>query len=42
MSNYQYKQTFGIRSRHKKGNVKSEKGDPGIGFKLTSDNNFDM
>jgi hypothetical protein len=41
MSNY--KQTFGIRSRHKRGNsVKSEKGDPGIGFKLTHDNNYDM
>jgi len=39
MSNY--KQTFGIRSRHKK-SVKPIKGDPGIGFKLTNDNNFDM
>ena len=34
---------FGIRSRHKRGNaVKSEKGNPGIGFKLTHDNNYDM
>jgi hypothetical protein len=41
MSNY--KQTFGIRSRYKKSKtVKSEKGDPGIGFKLTHDNNYDM
>jgi hypothetical protein len=41
MSNY--KQTFGIRSRHKRGNVvKPEKGEPGIGFKLTNDNNYDM
>ncbi len=32
MSNY--KQTFGIRSRHKRSKtVKSEKGDPSIGFK---------
>jgi hypothetical protein len=36
-----YKQTFGIRSRHKK-SAKPIKGDPGIGFKLTNDNNFDM
>jgi hypothetical protein len=36
-----YKQTFGIRSRHKK-SIKPIKGDPGIGFKLTNDNNFDM
>jgi hypothetical protein len=39
MSNY--KQTFGIRSRHKK-SVKPEKGDPGIGFKLTNENNYDI
>jgi hypothetical protein len=39
MSNY--KQTFGIRSGHKRSKaVKSEKGDPGIGFKLTHDNNY--
>ena len=38
MSNY--KQTFGIRSRHKA--IKSEKGNPGIGFKLTHDSNYDM
>jgi len=37
----EYKQTFGIRSRHKK-SVKPIKGDPGIGFKLTHDNNYDM
>jgi hypothetical protein len=36
-----YKQTFGIKSRHKK-SVKPIKGDPGIGFKLTNDNNYDM
>ncbi len=41
MSNY--KQTFGIRFGHKRSKaVKSEKGDPGIGFKLTHDNNYDM
>jgi len=41
MSNY--KQTFGIRSRHKRNkDIKSEKGEPGIGFKLTHDNNYDM
>jgi hypothetical protein len=41
MSNY--KQTFGIRSRYKRSKTfKSEKGDPGIGFKLTHDNNYDM
>jgi hypothetical protein len=39
MSNY--KQTFGIRSRRKK-SVKTIKGDPGIGFKLTNENNYDM
>jgi hypothetical protein len=39
MSNY--KQTFEIRSRHKK-SVKPIKGDPGIGFKLTNDNNYNM
>ncbi len=40
-----YKQTFGIRSRHKRNNVKSQKGDSGIGFKLTHHkhhNNYDM
>jgi hypothetical protein len=38
-----YKQTFGIRSRHKRNkDIKSEKGQPGIGFKLTHDNNYDM
>src|SRR5882724_11456213 len=36
-----YKQTFGIKSRHKK-SVKPIKGDPGIGFKLTNDNNYDL
>jgi hypothetical protein len=37
-----YKPSFGIKSRHKKSKaVKSEKGDPGIGFKLTLDNNYD-
>ncbi len=36
-----YKQTFGIRSRRKK-TVKSIKGEPGVGFKLTNDNNFDI
>jgi hypothetical protein len=41
MSNY--KQTFGIRSRHKRNKaIKSEKGEPGFGFKLTNDNNYDM
>jgi hypothetical protein len=41
MSNY--KQTFGIKSRNKRSKTfKSEKGDPGIGFKLTHDNNYDM
>jgi hypothetical protein len=41
MSNY--KQTFGIRSRHKRNkDIKLEKGEPGIGFKLTHDNNYDM
>ena len=39
MSNY--KSTFGIKSRHKK-SVKPIKGDPGIGFKLTNDNYYDM
>ena len=39
MSNY--KQMFGIRSRRSKA-VKSEKGNPGIGFKLSHDNNYDM
>jgi len=39
MSNY--KQIFGIRSRYKK-SVKPIKDDPGIGFKLTNDNNYDM
>jgi hypothetical protein len=37
-----YKLTFGIKSRHKKSKaVKSEKGDPEIGFKLIHDNNYD-
>jgi hypothetical protein len=41
MSNY--KQTFGIRSRYKRNkDIKLEKGEPGIGFKLTHDNNYDM
>src|ERR1700684_4114374 len=35
-----YKSTFGIKSRNKKSKV--IKGDPGIGFKLTLDNNYDM
>jgi len=38
--NNQYRLTFGIKSRHKKS--KAEKGNPGIGFKLTYDNNYDM
>ena len=36
-----YKHTFGIKFRHKK-SVKPMKGNPGIGFKLTNDNNYDM
>jgi hypothetical protein len=41
MSNY--KQMFGIRSRYKRSKTfKSKKGDNGIGFKLTHDNNYDM
>ena len=39
MSNY--KQTFGIRSRRKK-TIKSIKGKPGIGVKLTNDKYFDI
>jgi hypothetical protein len=38
-----YKPTFGIKYKHKRSKaVKSEKGDSGIGFKLTHDNNYDM
>ena len=39
MSNY--KPTFGIRSRRKP-TGKGEKGEPGIGFKLTPDGNYDI
>lgn len=35
-----YKPVFGIRSRYKK--IKSEKGPPGIGFKLTNDGDYDI
>lgn len=35
-----YKPVFGIRSRYKK--IKSEKGPPGIGFKLTTDGDYDI
>ena len=38
-----YKQTFGIKLRHKRTrDTKGKKGEPGIGFKLTADNNYDM
>ena len=36
-----YKSTFGIRSR-KKATGRGEKGEPGICFKLTNNNNYDI
>ncbi len=36
-----YEQKFGIRSRHEK-TIKSIKGEPGIGCKLTNDSNYDI
>jgi hypothetical protein len=41
MSNY--KPTFGVKRRNKrKPTTKGEKGEPGIGFKLTPDGNYDI
>ena len=39
MSN-RYKPSFGIQRRNKK--IKAIKGERGVGFKLTTDNNYDI